>query len=414
MGTKELREGRHSALRFSAAAVATAVVVLGLAACSSSSTSSTGASSSKIPSGPIKLGAIYTLSGPAAAFGQFNVKSEQALIKRLNSQGGIDGHQVQFVYKNTQGTPSLAVTQASQLVADGVTGIVYDGTSGTAKQATAVFQKAKIPVVDFGVTDTWASGSQWPYAFTDYNILKPQGVTIDKYAKHLGAPKIGILTDSTPIGESLAADVKAAASSTGVTIVGTQSYSTTATNMTTQLQALKADGATSLALPGETGLGNVYTDLIGIGWSPYIFTEFAGYFVGYTSLGSLASKTFSTCQTYIPKGSAIPAPLQQLASYVTANAGVKQVGMVSGLLNENDSLLIFKDAITKANSLNGTAIRNAIETINGVGFTVPTWKYTFTASDHAGWPNSRAYMCLMAPLGPYQTPYTAPGFSGTS
>lgn len=363
---------------------------------------------------PIKFGALYTLSGPAGAFGEVNLKTEQALIKYLNSQGGIDGRQVQLVYYNTGGTPSTAVSDAEKLVADGVTGIIYAGTSVTDHQSTVVFDKAKIPTVDFNPTDTWATGMKWPYGFVDYNILKPQGVAIDAYAKqHLGISKLGILTDATPLGESLAADTKAAASKEGVKIVGTQSYAFTATTMTTQLEALKAAGAQGVVLPGETGLGQVYTSLHGMGWSPYLFTEFAGYFVGYTSLGSLASKTFSTCQTYIPRGSPIPAPLLKVTEYVAKASGVKQIGLASAVLNENDSLLIFKYAIEHAKSTTGTKIRSAIETIRNLGFTVPNWTYTFTASNHDGWPNKSSYMCTMKPLGAYTTPYTAPGSKGT-
>lgn len=363
--------------------------------------------------GPIEFGALYTLSGPEAAFGQVNLKTTQALVTYLNSHGGISGRKVKLVYYNTAGTPSTAVTDAQKLVADGVVGIVYAGTSVTDHQSTVVFDKDKIPAVDDNPTDTWATGNKWPYAFTDYNILKPQGVAIDGYAKHLGASKVGILTDPTPLGEQLAGDVKAAAKREGVTIVGSQSYALTATDMTTQLQALKSAGAEAVALPGETGLGQVYTSLQGMGWSPYLFTEFAGYFVGYTSLGSLAQKTFSTCQIHIPQGTAIPKQLTQITSYVTRKTGVTQIGLASALLNENDSLLIFKYAIQQAKSTTGTKIRDQIEKIRNRGFTVPQWKYTFTSLNHAGWPDSSSYICLMKPLGKYQTPYTAPGSNGT-
>lgn len=363
--------------------------------------------------GPIKLGALYTLSGAEAAFGQVNLKTTQALVTYLNQHGGISGRKVKLVYYNTAGTPSTAVTDAQKLVADGVVGIVYAGTSVTDHQSTVVFDKDKIPAVDDNPTDTWATGNKWPYAFTDYNILRPQGVAIDKYAKHLGAAKVGVLTDPTPLGEQLAGDVKAAAKREHVTIVGSESYALTATDMTTQLQALKSAGAQAVALPGETGLGQVYTSLEGMGWSPYLFTEFAGYFVGYTSLGSLADKTFSTCQIHIPQGTKMPKGLAKITSYVSKKTGVQQIGLASALLNENDSLLIFKHAIQKAKSTTGTKVRNQIEKIRNLGFTVPQWKYTFSALNHAGWPDSSSYICLMKPLGPYQTPYTAPGSNGT-
>ncbi len=393
-------------LGFGAAAAMLAGVVTGCGSSSSKSTASPGSRS--IPAGPIKLGAIYTLSGPTAAFGQADAAEEQSIVARQNSRGGIAGHQIQLTSLNDQGDPSVAVSDAEQLVNDHVAAIVYDGTSTTVQQATAVFMKAKVPVVDFAPDDTWADGSKWPYAFTDYNVLQPQGVAIAKYAHGLGASKLGILSDTTPLGEGLASDVAGAAKANGDTVVGNTTYSLTATNMTTQLQQLRSAGAESLVLPGEVGLGQVYTDLQGMNWSPHIFTEFAAYFVGYSSIGSLAAHALSTCQTDIPENQPIPAPLNDLTAYVTARTHISQPGLASSLLNANDSLLILKYAIEQAKSLNGPAIVKAIEGIHGQGFTVPQWTYTFTAADHAGWPNSSSYLCKLTPLGPYQTPYTAP------
>jgi branched-chain amino acid transport system substrate-binding protein len=387
-------------------ALATATVLTPLAVAVSP-----GAASAK--SGPIKLGALYTLSGPTAAFGEFNLHTEQALITYLNAHGGIDHRNVKLVYYNTGGTPSTAVSDAEKLIADGVTGIVYAGTSVTAAQAAVVFDKAKIPSVDFNPTDTWATGNKWTYSFTDYNIVRPQGVAIDAYARHLGIRKLGILTDPTPLGKQLASDTKAAAHKEGVTIVGTQSYAFTASTMTTQLKTLKAAGAQGVVLPGETGLGQVYTSLRGMGWSPYVFTEYAGYFVGYTSQGSLAPRIFSACQTNIPEGKTLPKGLDNITKFVVKKTGIKAVGLVSALLNENDSLLIFKWAIEHAKSTTGTKIRNEVQKIRHVGFTVRDWTYTFTKKNHDGWPDSHSYMCVMKPLGPFTVPYTAPGATGT-
>jgi hypothetical protein len=391
-----------------AAVCALVLVSAALAACGSSKSSSA-AAAPPIPPGPIQLGALYTLSGPTAAFGEVNLKTETALINRLNAQGGIAGHKVELVYLNDQGDPAVAVSAARQLVADHIAAYVYAGTSVTDQQATEVFTKAKIPGVAFEPSDRWDNGAAWPYNFTDYSSFKPQAETLVAFAKRKGVTRLGLLGDTTPFAESFGADVAAAAAADGVTVTKSVSYGLTAVDVTTQLEQLKASGAQGIVLTGETGFGHVYDDLRGIGWAPPIFTTYAAYFVGYSSLGNLAATTWSTCQTDIMAGEGLPPHLDTIVPYVIHATGLQFIGIASVLLNENDSLLILKYGIEHAHTLSGPAVAKAIESIHGIGFTVPSYKYYFSAAHHAGWPASESHMCIMKPLGPYQTPLTAPG-----
>lgn len=365
-------------------------------------------SSSSIPAGPITLGAIYTLSGPFAAFGEVNLKTDQALIARMNAAGGIAGHKIKLTYQNDQGNPADAVAAANQLVADHVAGIIYDGTSATVEQATAVFMKAKIPVVDFDPSDFWNNVKQWPYDFTVYSSFYPQAQTILKFAKYKGVSKIGFLGDTTPFAVALGGDLVSVAKAKHFPYV-TQNYSLTTTDVTPQLTTLKNDGVQAIVLDGETGFGYVYNGLQSLNWHPYIFTTFAAYFVDYSSLGSLGRYAYSTCQTNIGRGQSLPPTLNTLVPYVIQKTGIQFIGEDSVLLNENDILDIFKYAIEKAHSLNGTTLRNTIEHISGIGFTVKSYKYYFSPTHRTGWPASESYMCYLTPLGPDQSPITAPG-----
>jgi branched-chain amino acid transport system substrate-binding protein len=96
-------------MAFAAAALA---VTLAASACASSSSGSAGGSSGGASSGsaPIKVAQITTISG-GYPFGAV-VPGTQAYFKLINSQGGVDGHKIQFIYGDDKGTASQAAELA--------------------------------------------------------------------------------------------------------------------------------------------------------------------------------------------------------------------------------------------------------------------------------------------------------------
>lgn len=108
------------AMRRSLALAATVALALGASACASSGGgSSSGGSSSGATSGasaasagnaPIKVAQITTISG-GYPFGDV-VPGTQAYFKLINSEGGIDGHKIDFMYGDDKGTASQAAELA--------------------------------------------------------------------------------------------------------------------------------------------------------------------------------------------------------------------------------------------------------------------------------------------------------------
>jgi len=381
-----------------------------LAACSSSPSSKPKSTPTTrppaIPAGPIKLGALFTLSGPFAPIGTSLQTIDQVLIGRLNASGGIAGHQVQLVSYNDQGDPTVAVQKAEELVADGVAAVIYAGTAATDQQTVPVFMKAKIPVVMLAPSDRWANGAEWPYFFDTYPLNGPTMTKLVAFAKARGVTKLGVVSDGSTFASTLDSVLVPDAKSAGLDIVKTVTISPTAVDVNTQMSELKAAGADGIALLAEGGLGTVYQSLRSIGWSPLIVTTAAAYVVGYSALGSLASTTFSNCGVALAKGQSLSPSLTSVMQAVTAKTGVQPND--TSAIYDNDGLLILKYAIEKADSLSGPAIAKAIEGIHDMSFTSPLFSYSFSASDHAGWPASQVHVCYMAPLGPYGIPYIAP------
>jgi branched-chain amino acid transport system substrate-binding protein len=104
-----------------------------VAACSSPSSGTSGNSGSgtggsggsgnsgsgSIASGPIKIGVIVPLSGTLATIGQAELNGVKVAVQDQNAKGGIDGHQIDLLSGDDQGTPATAVSVMQSLAGQG-------------------------------------------------------------------------------------------------------------------------------------------------------------------------------------------------------------------------------------------------------------------------------------------------------
>ncbi len=68
------------------------------------------------PTEPIKIGAIYIMSGPWAIYGHFARDGIQLAIEEINAGGGVLGRQLEFTIEDSTGEADVAVQAASKLV----------------------------------------------------------------------------------------------------------------------------------------------------------------------------------------------------------------------------------------------------------------------------------------------------------
>ncbi|QDZ03419.1 ABC transporter substrate-binding protein [Nitratireductor mangrovi] len=126
----------------------------------------------------IKVGGIFSVTGPAAPFGVPERDIVQILADNLNSEGGIDSKKFEIIMCDDQTNPTEAARCATRLIRqDGVQAIV-GSTTGTGTLALMpVAAKAEVPVLapvgTISVTDK--SHDFWPWVFrvapTDRVIL---------------------------------------------------------------------------------------------------------------------------------------------------------------------------------------------------------------------------------------------------
>jgi branched-chain amino acid transport system substrate-binding protein len=177
-----------SNMRRSLTVAAAVAIALSAAACASSSSSSSGGTTTSSGSKtPIKVAQITTISG-GYPFGAV-VPGTQAYFKLINSQGGIDGHPIQFVYGDDKGTASQAAELARLYVLqDHVVAMVGNTSLADCNTNQGFYTSNGIAVIGGGTEPLCFSQAnwdpvnagpyygkvvQWEYTF---NVLKPNAV----------------------------------------------------------------------------------------------------------------------------------------------------------------------------------------------------------------------------------------------
>lgn len=115
---------------------------LGLAACGGNSGSSNGSSSDTI-----KIGLMGPYTGDVAQYGLACRYGAELYVKQVNSNGGINGKQIELDTQDEKGDATEAVNVYNKLVEDGVVGIIGDVTSTPTIAVAQASVKDNMPCV---------------------------------------------------------------------------------------------------------------------------------------------------------------------------------------------------------------------------------------------------------------------------
>jgi branched-chain amino acid transport system substrate-binding protein len=390
-----------------------AVLALGLAACSSSS-SSTGASGggstaqcSNIPAGPIKIANILPLSGPTASSGELEQTESTVIENYFNAHDSICGHKVQITNFNDKGDPATSLGIARQLVAQDETIIGQDSLSSPQNEIQPYLMQQHVLVVANNGAYALLNPQANPSFFSTGPSNAQYAQTMINWAKSHNDNDIGIISDGTSFSVELAADAEADAKAAGLTFIKTITYSPTAIDLTTPLTQAREAGIKTLLPTGFTGIPAMVSGIKQIGWSPVII-GWGGLYDYDVTASQVPPGTVDGCdQSYAPgqPTSALLTP-ENVALLKATEAKIGLNPSTSGIIMEYNFLLVIKQAIIKANSLDGAKLAAAVEQIKNLPLDIPGVQDTFSATDHTGWPNGALKECTLK-QGPYDILYAA-------
>jgi branched-chain amino acid transport system substrate-binding protein len=97
---------------------------------------------------PIKVGALFILSGNFAGYGKSGSQGAQLAAEEINARGGVLGRPIQLVVVDDQGNPEVGVREARRLILQEKVDFLFGIDSSSVALAVApLTDEYKIPLV---------------------------------------------------------------------------------------------------------------------------------------------------------------------------------------------------------------------------------------------------------------------------
>ncbi|MRR39147.1 ABC transporter substrate-binding protein, partial [bacterium] len=199
---------------------------------------------------PIKIGALFSITGPASFLGEPERNTAQMVVDEINKAGGIGGRTLELVMYDTQGDATKAVQAATRLIKeDKVVAIIGPSTTGDTMAVIPLVEKAQIPLVSCaaGIKIT-EPVKKWVFKTAQNDSLAV--ARIYEQLKKQKISKIAVLTVSDSFGSSGREQLTAQAKSNGIQIITDETYGPKDTDMTAQLTKIRGTQAQAIVCWG--------------------------------------------------------------------------------------------------------------------------------------------------------------------
>lgn len=307
----------------------------------------------------IVIGEVAAMTGGTATFGTSSHAGTQMAIDEINAAGGLLGKKLKLITEDDQSKQGEAGTVAKKLISrEKIVALLGEVASGKSLEMGPIAQKAGVPMISPASTNPKVT-EVGDYVFRICFIDPFQGTVMAKFAMSRGWKKVAILTDTKQdYSVGLAQFFKEYFAKNGGTITGEQSYGSGDKDFKAQLTAIKAGAPDAIFASGyynETGLIAAQARELGItapllggdGWDSPSLVEVAGKAIE----GSFFSNHFSN-EDKSPK-------IQDFVKRFQAKHGKTPDAMAA---LGYDSAMILADAIKRAGTTEGKALRDAIAT----------------------------------------------------
>ena len=338
------------------------------------------------PGAPIKIGAIFAVTGPAANLGAPEQKTAEMLVEQINQAGGMSGHKVTLIVRDSGSVPATALSLAKQFIdEDKVLAIIGPSTSGETMAIKDTCQEGKTILLSCAAAETIVNPLA-PYVFKTPQKDSDAARRIYETLKDMGITKVGVISSSDGFGNAGAAQLAKLAPEYGMTIAIAETYAATETDLTGVLTKLKGQDVKAVIdwtiTPAQS---LVAKNMKQIGLDVPLFQSHGFGNIKYVEAGGEAANG-----TIFPCGRLLVAevlpgtnPQKQLLMKYKQDyeSRYKEAASTFGG-HAYDAILVLNEAIKKAGSVEPEKVRAAIETLQGVVGTGGI--FNFSATDHNG------------------------------
>jgi branched-chain amino acid transport system substrate-binding protein len=338
----------------------------------------------------IKIGSSLGLTGYGSLTdGNWRDGLELA-IAAVNAKGGVLGRKLQLVYEDNKSTPQEAVVVYRKMMSEDKVVAFDSGCISAGNFAAASFvTKAKLPMFLCSILPRLPDEQKWAFSF-----LPPPKFEVDSRYEYLknktDIRKIGILGDPSPYGTLMRNIAVEQAKNYGLEVAANESYQQDDADFSVQIGRINAAGAGAIIMIGQgNAVITVSNNIKNLGLNKMLL------------LGSINERELLLeAGKVLGEQYLFPSPMVQLAigdlnmisdpkARAAAEAFITPLKAKFGNKVDSaqasrawDSLLMMAQAMEAAKSTEGTAVRDAFETIGPyVGAGAP---YDFSPTQHVG------------------------------
>jgi branched-chain amino acid transport system substrate-binding protein len=335
---------------------------------------------------PIKVGAIFAVTGGAANLGGPEKKTAEMLVEKINKDGGVNGQKIELIVKDSGGKKENAVSLAKQLIEeDKVLAIIGPSTSGETLAIKNICQEGKTILLSCAAAEDIVN----PVA--SYVFKTPQKDSdavrrIFQVMREKKITRIGVITSNDGFGMTGGKQLANLAGVAGINIVISEAYDTQETDLTGVLTKIKGQDVNAVVnwsvVPAQS---MVAKNMKQIGLNVPLFQSHGYGNIKYVQAGGEAANG-----TIFPCGRLLVAdqlpdnnPQKKLLlEYKKDYEGQYKEDVSTFGGHAYDAILILVEGIKKAKSTDKGKVCEAIENIKGLVGTAGI--FTFSSQDHNG------------------------------
>lgn len=336
-------------------------------------------------SAPIKIGALFAVTGPAAFLGEPERNTAKMVIDEINKAGGVKGRKLELVAYDTAGDATKAKQLVNKLIKDDkVVAILGPSTTGESMAIIDDVEKAGIPLI------SCAAGSKItdPVKKWVFKTAQNDSLAVGRIFEYLQKQKqtrVAILTVSDGFGASGREQLKAQAAKFGITIVSDDTFGPKDNDMTAQLTKIRGSQAQAIICWGTNpGPAIVAKNAKQLGLKLPLYMSHGVSSKKFIELAGDAAEGIRLPSGKVIVSDVLPKSDNQKASLMAFVKDYQNHYKAEGDHfggHAWDAVMLIKGAIERGGD-NPAAIRDQLEKTRGFAGIGGT--FTYSAQDHAG------------------------------
>ncbi len=334
---------------------------------------------------PLKIGAIFAITGPASFLGAPEDKTARMVVDDINAKGGIKGQKLVLVIKDSQGSPEKAVSFAKQLIEEEkVFAIIGPSTSGETMQIKALCDESKTLLLSCAAAEVIVNPLA-KYVFKTPQKDSDAARKIFAELQKMKIDKIAVMSSNTGFGKAGKEQLEKLAPEYKIQVALSEVYEKDATDLTGVLTKVKAANVGAIVNWSiEPAQAILAKNMKQLGFTMPLFQSHGFGNIRYVKEAGAAAEgiIFPAGRLLVAEGLAKDHPQKTLLEKYKKDYESKYKEDVSTFGGHAyDAVTILAKAIELAGP-NKEKVRDAIESIKNLVGTAGI--YNFSATDHNG------------------------------